>query len=172
MWKLISEKNLGCAELLRIANDKSWRLVNSVRDVEVAVPYIETIRNDYQNSMIFCNPCFNIWKLISEKNLGCAELLRIAKMKSWRLVNSVRDVEDAVPYIETIRNDYPKSMIYCNPCFNMWKLISENKYGVCWIAMDFKNEIMTPRKLGAGRRGRRPLHRNNSKLLITTYLHL
>ncbi len=38
--------------------------------------------------------------------------------------------------------------------------------------MNLKKEIMTPRELGAGRRGRRPLHRGNSKLLNTNLIHL
>ena len=72
----------------------------------------------------------------------------------------------------SIRNDYPKSMINCIPCLNMWKFISENKDGVRWIVKDFKNEIMTPRELGSRRQGCRPLHRDNSKLLKTTHIHL
>ena len=31
--------------------------------------------------------------------------------------------------------------------------------------MNLKKEIMTPPELGAGRRGRRPLHQDNSKLI-------
>ena len=79
------------------------------------------------------------------------------------------DKRNILKYYNLWALEYQLSFLWEN-LFRKWGWFLKTKYWLGKTVDNFENWKLTPRILGAGRRGRRPLRQDNLKL-ITIYLH-